>query len=101
MRFLAELRLGAQSPAVGQTPRTALHAFTKDVDVVGDPEKILAVDDRIMFNGGARGPLEDAMRALGATTAPTSLLARLHAGASASGDDLGDRRACSCSGFPG
>lgn len=87
MRFLAELRLGVGSSAVGRTPRDALRAFGEDVDLLGDPDRLLAADDRIMLLA-AHETLEDVMRALGAATAPALLLERLHAGARASGEDL-------------
>ena len=86
-QFLAELRLAAASPALGKAPSDALRAFGDDVQIIGNFSRPLVVDDRIRVVA-SHDTLEDVMRAVGATTAPASLMERLKAAARATGEDL-------------
>ena len=85
-RFYAEMRLRPGSAALGRQAGDVLRAVD-EVQLVTDPGRALAVDDRVGLTGSHR-MLEDVMRVLGATTAPASLLERLHANARATGEDL-------------
>lgn len=86
-RFYASLRLGSRSPAIGQVPAAFLARAVPQVELVGAPEKPAAVDDRIAVLAPHEA-LEDAMRALGATTAPAALLDRVHAASRNRREDL-------------
>ena len=86
-RFYASLRLGPGSPALGQSPATFLARTAPQVELVGAPDTLAAVDDRIAVIASHEA-LEDAMRALGATTAPAALLDRVHAASRRSREDL-------------
>ena len=86
-RFYAELRLRADSPALGRRPADVLRSAGDELRLVFEPGRDLVVDDRVGIVG-AHEALEDAMRAMGAGTAPAALMERIRVNARATGEDL-------------
>ena len=86
-RFYASLRLGSRSPVLGQTVATFLARTAPQVELVGASKMPAVVDDRVAVLAPHEA-LEDAMRALGATSAPAALLGRVQAASRRTGEDL-------------
>ncbi|WP_338054370.1 SLC13 family permease [Sphingomonas insulae] len=86
-RFYASLRLGSRSPVLGQTVATFLARTAPQVELVGASKMPAVVDDRVAVLAPHEA-LEDAMRVLGATSAPVALLNRVQAASRRTGEDL-------------
>ncbi|WP_375287751.1 SLC13 family permease [Sphingomonas sp.] len=85
--FHAELRMDPRSPSLGRAVTEVLRPLGSGVRLVTAPPGPLTADDRIGI-AASHEAIEDAMRVIGAHTAPAELLQRLRLSARTSGEDL-------------
>lgn len=86
-RFYAELRVHPNAAAIGRDAAASLSKLSGEARLIHAPPGPLRADDRIGI-AASHGTIEDAMRELGAATAPAALTARLRASARAAREDL-------------
>lgn len=86
-RFHALLRIGGGSGRIGQSVSSLQAVLPTDVEIHAPPDEKIAPGARICVTG-SHPSIEEAMRMIGATAAPSWLVERLRAAYATTGEDV-------------